>query len=320
MFGFRTAELIGQPVEMLMPENLGQQHVRQRQHYVGHHPTYRRIDARPALTAVKNGGREFPVEIGLTPFQTAQGQSILALIVDISERKQTEAALKEAEARYRLLVERIPAVTYIVSAEPPFQTIYISPQVEQLLGFTPEEWRADPDLWERQIHPADRERVLAEDEASRVEQRPFKSEYRVLTRDGRTIWLHDETFHIDEPGLAPFSQGIEFDITERKHAEEALREAETRYRILIEQLPTIVYVNASDDIGQTIYVSPQVETILGYTVQEWLEDPKFWQTLMHPDDRQRVMDKINRKSNLTAGSFDMEFRVIARDGHYAWFR
>ncbi len=317
MFGFRIPELIGQPVEMLMPENLGKQHERERQHYTAHHPTTRRMDARPALTAVKKGGREFPVEIGLTPFQTAQGQSILALIVDISERKQSEAALKEAEARYRLLVERIPAITYIVSAEPPYQTIYISPQVEQLLGFSPEEWRADPELWERQIHPADRERVLAEDEASRLEHRPFKSEYRVLTRDGRTLWLHDETFHIDEPGLAPFSQGIEFDITERKHAEEALRGAEARYRILIEQLPMIAYVNAAESMSDTLYISPQIESILGYTVDEWLEDPKFWQKLIHPDDKVAVLSKME-EVGLTGQLFNADYRVRARDGRYVW--
>lgn len=239
--------------------------------------------------------------------------------VDITERKRAEAAVHDAETRYRLLVERIPAVTYVISGEPPYNTLYVSPQVEALLGFTPQEWLADPDLWEKQLHPGDRERVLLEDRASRLERRPFIGEYRIFARDGRVVWLHDETHHIAERGLAPFSQGIEFDITERKQAEQALRDAESRYRILIEHLPMIVYVNAQADMTQAIYVSPQLEAILGYTVEEWLRNPGLWQRTIHPDDRPFVMEKVEQATR-TGQEFDAEYRMIARDGHIVWFR
>ncbi len=239
--------------------------------------------------------------------------------IDITENERAEAAVREAETRYRLLVERMPAVTYVIEAEPPYRTLYISPQVEALLGYTPDEWRADPDLWEKRLHPDDRARVFAEDAASRAEKRPFIAEYRLLARDGSVVWVHDEAHHITEPGVASFSQGIEFDITERKQAEEGRHAAEFKYQALIEQLPMIVYVNSADDIGQTIYVSPQVETILGYTVQEWLKDPKFWQTAIHPDDRQRLLERAEQ-INLTREDFDVEFRMIAKDGHVVWFR
>ena len=239
--------------------------------------------------------------------------------MDITERKRAEAAVREAEDRYRLLVERMPAVTYVISGEPPYRTLYISPQVEALLGYSPQEWLDDPDIWEKRLHPDDRERVLAEDAASRMEKRPFVAEYRILARDGRVVWLHDETHHITERGMSPFSQGIEIDITERKQAEDALRAAESEYRTLIERLPMIVYVNVPEDVSKTIYVSPQVETILGYTVKEWLADPRFWESVVYPEDRKRIRQRVDR-TNATKSQFDEEYRMIARDGRIVWFR
>src|SRR5512141_740344 len=81
----------------------------------------------------------------------------------------------------------------------------------------------------------------------------------------------------------------------------------------------IVYVNTPGDIGQTEYVSPQVETILGYTAQEWLSDPKYWQKLLHPDDRDAVLEKVEQVK-LAGNEFSMEYRVLACDGHAVWFR
>lgn len=165
---------------------------------------------------------------------------------DITERKQAEELLRQAEARYRLLVERLPAVTYVISADPIPKTLYISPQIEQIFGFTPEEWLADDSNWKRHVHPDDLQRVLQEDRASRQEGRPFVAEYRFITRDGRIIWLHDETYHFLEPGLPPFSQGLEFDITERKQRErevEAIATVSTALRTAItreEMLPVIL--------------------------------------------------------------------------------
>jgi len=174
------------------------------------------------------------------------------------EKRQAEESLRQAEARFRLLVERLPAITYVVSAGAQPRTLYVSPQIEQVFGFTAEEWLADDSIWERQVHPDDRERVLAQDRASREEGQPFICEYRFLTRDGRVIWLHDETYHIHEPGMPPFSQGIEFDITERKQHEReleaiaqisiALRSALTRTEMLpviLDQLSNLLMANGT---------------------------------------------------------------------------
>jgi PAS domain S-box-containing protein len=154
---------------------------------------------------------------------------------DITERKQAEETLREAEVKYRTLVEHIPAVTYIAALDDPKTRLYTSPQLETLSGYSEAEYLADPDLWKRAIHPDDRERVLAETAEFYETGEPFVSDYRAVTRDGRTVWLHDEAIIYEDKGNhRGFIQGVTFDITERKRVEAALQESEERFRGLSE--------------------------------------------------------------------------------------
>jgi diguanylate cyclase (GGDEF)-like protein/PAS domain S-box-containing protein len=137
--------------------------------------------------------------------------------------KQLEAKFREAEAKYRALVEHIPAVTYVSVFDKSSSTLYISPKIETMLGFSQEEWMEDPEIWFKQLHPEDHERVLAELARSHDNGGPFISEYRLFARDGRVLWVHDEAAVIkDESGRFRFLHGVMLDITERKRAEEAI--------------------------------------------------------------------------------------------------
>jgi PAS domain S-box-containing protein len=123
--------------------------------------------------------------------------------------------------RYRALVEQLPAIIYTDSAENIFQTLYINPQLKTITGYDPEEWLADADLWHRMIFPEDRERVIEEYTRTYAAMEPSKSEYRIITRDGRVIWVSDETRLVrDRKGKPLFWQGIMVDITARKRAEQ----------------------------------------------------------------------------------------------------
>jgi PAS domain S-box-containing protein len=141
----------------------------------------------------------------------------------LDPQAQAEARLRAAEARYRTLVEQIPAVTFMAVLGEGKNEMYVSPHIEQMLGFTQEEWLGNPFLWYRQLHPDDRS--LWYDEFARGCQTggPFKAECRFLSRDGRVVWVHGEARLVrDDAGRPLFLQGIGFDITESKRAQEVL--------------------------------------------------------------------------------------------------
>jgi PAS domain S-box-containing protein len=134
-----------------------------------------------------------------------------------------EERLHAAELRFRTLVEQIPAVTFMAVLGEGTNEVYVSPHIERLLGYSQEEWLADPFLWYRRLHVPDR--VLWNNEFARGCRTggPFRAECRFIARDGHTVWVHGEA-HIakDERGRPMFLQGVAFDITESKRAQEVL--------------------------------------------------------------------------------------------------
>ena len=146
---------------------------------------------------------------------------------DITERKRAQDARAEAEALYRTLVEAVPAIIYTSALDEVFTTLYMSPQIEDILGVSPEVFRQEPDSWQRMLHPGDRERVLAELERSRASGETFASEYRMVSPDGRERWFRDEARVVAEArGTPPYLFGMMRDITDRKELEQQLRQAQ----------------------------------------------------------------------------------------------
>jgi len=125
---------------------------------------------------------------------------------------------------YRHLVERLPAIVYASELGENGRWRYVSPQVEEILGYTPEEWLADSELWARQLHPEDRERALEQETRKTMGTRnPPPVDYRMITRDGRTVWILDEAVLEPDEAGTPIWHGVLYDITERKSAEQELR-------------------------------------------------------------------------------------------------
>lgn len=169
--------------------------------------------------------------------------------------RKRDARQAEAEARYRALVEQLPAIAYVVDLGAGGRTIHISPQVESLLGFSAAEWLADPELWIRQLHPDDRERVLMAVRNKDATGEPLDLEYRILARDGRVLWFHNRSTTVcDEGGRPRYTHGVMFDITGRRRAEE-------EGRVLGEVLRRL---NAAMDVNESFpSVAAGIKTMTG---------------------------------------------------------
>ncbi|QIN77579.1 EAL domain-containing protein [Rubrobacter marinus] len=166
-----------------------------------------------------------PVLMNATLFRDGNGEvaGILVSVRDITERLEAEKKLAGAEKEYRSLVEQIPVVTYTQEIEHGNGTSYVSPQIKTLLGFAPEEYVRNGELWLAILHPEDRERVLAEDERTDLSGEPFRMEYRLISRDGREVWVRDEAVIVrDEDGEPLHWRGVMLDVTESKALEREL--------------------------------------------------------------------------------------------------
>ncbi|HXF37909.1 MAG TPA: PAS domain S-box protein [Actinomycetota bacterium] len=204
------------------------------------------------------GGGRIAWEMGAAPLRGADGelQGVVVSMRDITDRQAAEEALREAEERLRSLVETIPAVTYVTPSDWTRQPyLYVSPQVEELLGYPAEEWTSDPGLWYRILHPEDAERAVAESEAVDLTGEPFESEYRLIAKDGRVVWVLDRARQVPGPDGQPHLwQGVLFDITEHKRAQAELVEREAMLRAIFESEPECVKLVGPD--GTLLQMNP----------------------------------------------------------------
>ena len=188
-------------------------------------------------------------------------------------------AQREAEMRFRRLAEELPLVTYV---DAPFavagtgraplggRNMYISPQCEAMLGYTAADW-AHSRLWETILHPHDRDRVLAEMRVFQETGEPLNTEYRMLHRDGRVVWVRDAAVSVrDDSGVPQYVQGFWIDITERKELEEALRAREAEvsrekqhYQALVALSPTAIVTMDLDE--RVTSWNPAAERLFGWT-------------------------------------------------------
>jgi len=228
--------------------------------------------------------------------------------------------LADFEARYRGLIDHLPAVLYIDGVDAGAPMVDIGPGIEELLGVTREEWLEGSESWRAFVHPDDLERVVAASDAAVASGEAFRMEYRAMHRDGRVVWIREDAVLINDPDGAPlYWLGIMLDVSELIDAQRNLHHLKSTYGALVEQIPAIVYQDVTDDAWTTVYVSPQINDILGVTPEEWIGDSKLWSEMMHPEDRDRAIEEVER--GIQSGEpYTVEYRMIGRDGRVRWFQ
>lgn len=193
-----------------------------------------------------------------TVFAIKQGDEhfIGGLVRDISAQKQVEEALRASEERYRTLAEQIPSIAYIEEATTlESRVLYVSPQVESVLGISPDEWlQPDRNVWQDHIHPDDRERVMGEYTACFHDHEVFDAEYRMVTADGRVVWIHDQAKVIlHQTDKRRLIHGVLHDITTHKEASLLIQQQAEHIRLLYETSQVLNQTLDLNKIYQTVY-------------------------------------------------------------------
>jgi diguanylate cyclase (GGDEF)-like protein/PAS domain S-box-containing protein len=222
LYGWSAREVMGRSgIEATAPENLWEQadeimaELRAMRNWSGEYEMRRK------------NGTLFHAVVTITPVLDDEDNlvGITGITTDITELRRTKERLKKAEERYRTLVEQVPALIYVDLLDGVGSGGYTSPQAEAMLGYSLDEWAADPEFWVKLLHPEDRERVVAEHVWANENGESLSLEYRMIAKDGRVVWLRDDSMILYDGASRPqHRQGVIVDITERKALEGQLEQ------------------------------------------------------------------------------------------------
>ncbi len=234
---------------------------------------------------------------------------------DITQRRLAEEKLKQSEERYKRLIEGINVVTW------EYDTItkkyeYISKQVEKIFGYPIEQWHKTEDFWFGIIHPDDKEQAIKFCTEHIEKGVNHELEYRVIASNGDVKWIKDITSVYSDNNSKKL-HGVMIDITSQKQTQEALEQSEQRYKRIVENTNVITWEYDKNN-KSFLYVSPHAEKILGYPIQKWYEKG-FWYNHIHPADKEKTVN-YSREKAASGKEYEIEYRFIAEDGSYKWFR
>ncbi|MDZ7963613.1 MAG: PAS domain-containing protein [Nostoc sp. DedSLP03] len=247
--------------------------------------------------------------------QQGQPVQMAGIDLDITERKRSAETLRESEERFRQLAENIDAVFWIKEVSEN-RVSYVSPAYKRLWGLKPQELYQGQQTWIDRIHPEDREstdRAFHEKAAAGK----FDEEYRIILPNGNIRWVHDRCFPLrDETGEIYRFAGIAEDISDRKQAEQALRNSEERLQMALEGSGGGLWdwnIITNED-----YLSSRWLEMLGYEKGELPDDFSSWKRLIHPDDKVWVMERLNAHLQDDSVSYKFEYRMLTKSGEWKW--
>jgi PAS domain S-box-containing protein len=189
------------------------------------------------------------------------------------------------EAKYRALLEQIPAVVFMAYLDRGISEAYVSPQIEAALGYSREEWLEDPVRWYQRIHAEDKQRWSLEAAEMFLSGKPLRSAYRVIARDGRVIWFHcDAKMMRREDGRPWFIHGVAFDISDIKRIEEQLQKERNFVSKILDTVGALVVV--LDGEGRILRFNPACELTTGYSKEE-VQGKCIWDMFLLAEEADR---------------------------------
>lgn len=289
IFGHEQEDVLDRKIdELIIPEHLRDAH-RAGLRRVTESGEERILGRRLEMTAVRANGDEFPIELSITRMSSDGHPVFTAFLRDISERRIAEATIREAEERYRMLVEQIVGAVYLHVHDPDAESLYMSPQITMITGYDVSSWEDDHDFWTTIVHPDDLHGVYQDALDVLNLHDKATAEYRVVRADGRIIWVRDMAARV--PATSAVSdafQGLIVDITDEKQAELLARESEARYLTLIQSLPNSAILLFDHDLRYLVAEGAALDAlgigerqIIGRTLEESVSAAAYAQLLPH---------------------------------------
>ena len=205
-----------------------------------------------------------------------------------------ETSAFSIEAKYRALLEQIPAVVFMAYVDRGTSEAYVSPEIEAALGYSREEWLEDPVRWYDRIHPDDKQRWSLEAAEMFLSGKPLRSSYRVIARDGRVVWFHCDARMVRRPDGQPwFIHGVAFDISDLKHTERALKEERNFVAGILDTVGALVTVLDHD--GRIVRFNRACELTTGYSFEE-VRGKHIWDFFLLPEEAERSRSVIAQLS------------------------
>jgi PAS domain S-box-containing protein len=197
----------------------------------------------------------------------------------------SDAQASNLEAKYRALLEQIPAVVFMAYLDRGVSEAYVSPEIEAALGYSREDWLEDPVRWYERIHPDDKQRWSLEAASMFLSGKPLRSSYRVMARDGRVVWFHCDARMVRRPDGHPwFIHGVAFDISDLKHTEEALQQERNVVSAILDTVGALVTVLDCD--GRIVRFNRACELTTGYSLEE-VRGKCIWDFFLQPEEIER---------------------------------
>ena len=263
--------------------------------------------------AVGLDGTVTDVEVACALFEDAQGRAIQSVMRDITDRKRTEAALRESEERLSLAFAGAQEGVWDWNLQT--GSVVYSARWKQMLGYAEDEIDPHVSEWERLLHPDDHARARELNDAVARGERAYEAEFRLRHKDGRYVDVLSRGLPLRaEPG-GPVVRivGTHFDLTERKRSEAALRESEERLMLAFAGAQEGVY-DWNLETGSVVY-SSHWKRMLGYEDHEIEPNVSAWERLLHPEDKARAMS-VSGEVRQENRPYEVEFRLRHKDGHY----